>query len=274
MIKILGIPFTSREGAVSTNVESALRIIKEEIRKEPADIVMLPEMFTCGYCALNLVPYAEPVNGPTSAKFRACCDELGVAIGYGFAETSGEDKVYNSWSFIEPGASPKVYRKTHLHPYRKGSPTNEREFLLAGNTLDPFPTAFGKVGVMICYDGFFVEVTRTLVLKGADLILWPSRSGDCIATVGLPAVRALENTVPVVQVDGGQDGPFLPLCAWSVAASSTGTVLASHKGDKPYRVEVDIEEGRRLRASADSGIFSLYTPRRPELYNAIITPRS
>lgn len=271
-MRILGLPYTTAEGMVEANVDGAIRIIIQEIKKSPVDLVVLPEMFTAGYAAANLAPYAEPINGPSMAKFRKCSDELGVAIGYGFAETSGQKRVYNSWALVEPGSDAKIYRKTHLHP--SCQPTvNEPDFLLAGDSLEPMATRLGKLGVMICYDGCFIEVPRTLTLRGADVIIWPTRSGTYLASQSLPALRAMDNTIPIVQVEGAQTGTHLPLRAWSVVASATGTVVLSQKDDAtPFRVDVDIEEGRRLRASTDGGARSLYSPRRPELYGAITQP--
>jgi len=269
IIRVLGLPFRSAEAMVEANVDGALQLIAEELRKDPVDIVVLPELFTCGYCAPCLAPYAEAMNGPTMRKFQKYSDELGVAIGYGFAEVSGTERVYNSWAFLEPGVDAKVYRKMHLHPSKPSSPANEKDFLLPGDSLEPLATRMGWMGVMLCYDGCFVEVPRTLALKGADFIVWPTRSGCYLASHSLTPVRALDNTLPIIQVEGGQTGAYMPLSAWSSAASATGNVLASRKDYMPFRVELDIEEGRRLRASSDAGGHSLYVPRRPELYGAI-----
>ncbi|HIJ65075.1 MAG TPA: carbon-nitrogen hydrolase family protein [Candidatus Hydrogenedentes bacterium] len=269
-ISVLCIPFMSVEGEVEANVDGALRIIAEEARKEKTDLVVLPELFTCGYCSRNLAPCAETVDGPSMQRFRACSKELGLWIGYGFAETHDATRVYNAWALIAPDGDVQVYRKTHLHPFEEGSAVDEREFLAAGETLEPFQTSFATVGVIICYDGCFVEAPRTLVLKGAELIVWPSRSGGYLASQSLPQVRALDNTAPVVQVDGGQQGTHLPIKPWSVAASAMGEVLVSQRDDdRPFRVAIDCDEGTRLRASIDAGAHSLYRTRRPGLYGVI-----
>jgi len=191
-----------------------------------------------------------------------------------FAENSGKKKVYNSWMLIEPGAKPQVYRKTHLHPTTAGGKTNEPEFLLPGQSLEPFNTRLGSIGVMICYDGCFVEVPRVLGLKGADLILWPSRSGGYLAGQSLPHVRSLDNAITTVLVEGGQTGPHLPMDSWSAAYTENGSRRISQKNDSAaFRVTVDVNAGRKLRASVDAGALSLYVPRRPELYGVIAQKR-
>src|SRR6476620_7163036 len=55
-IRILGVPFTSKEGEVAANVEGAIRLIREEMAKSPVDLVVLPELFTCGYAGPDLSP--------------------------------------------------------------------------------------------------------------------------------------------------------------------------------------------------------------------------
>ena len=270
VIKILGIPFKSRESQIEANVQAASQIIRGEMAKDRVDLVVLPELFTCGYCGYDLSPFAESVDGPTVRKFTELSRELDVLIGFGFAESSGRKKVYNSWILLEPGSKPHLYRKTHLHPTSAGGKTNEPEFFLPGKSLAPFTTRLGCIGVMICYDGCLVEVPRVLALKGADLILWPSRSGGYLAGQSLPHVRSLDNAIATVLVEGGQAGAHLPMESWSTVFSEKGERIVSQRNDNSvFRVSIDTEAGRRLRASADAGAHSLYQPRRPELYGVI-----
>jgi predicted amidohydrolase len=269
-LSILGIPYCTREGRVEANVQDALQVIRQEAGREPVDLVVLPELFTCGYCAPRLASWAEPLDGPTMQSFRTCAEELDTLIGFGFAEVTGQERTYNSWALFEPDGQVHVYRKTHLHPAPPGSPVNEREMLLPGPELQPFHTRLGTIGVMICYDGCFVEVPRTLALQGADVILWPSRSGAYLASLDLARVRAYDNVIPVVQVEGAQDGPYMPLKGWSIAARETGEVVVNQRQDAtPFRVAFDLEAAARLRHSTEAGSHTKYANRRPELYRAI-----
>src|SRR5262245_10296923 len=133
-VKVLGLPLKTEEGQSQKNVELASQIIRKEMAKERVDLVVLPELFTCGYCGFDLSPFAEAQDGPSAQKFAALSRELDVLIGYGFAESSGKKKVYNSWMLLEPDGAKHVYRKTHLHPTERGGKTNEPEFLLAGDS--------------------------------------------------------------------------------------------------------------------------------------------
>jgi predicted amidohydrolase len=269
-IEILGIPFTSAEGQMRANVGGAVQIIRSELAKSRADLVVLPELFTCGYCGPDLTPFAESTDGPSARTFAALSRELDVLIGFGFAETASKTRVYNSWMLIEPDGKKHIYRKTHLHPTETGGKTNEPELFLPGKSLEPFATRLGSIGVMICYDGCFVEVPRVLALKGADLILWPSRSGGYLAGQSLPHVRSLDNVIATVLVEGGQNGPNLAMDCFSAVYSENGSRVVSQKNDSsPFRVSIDVAAGRKLRASDNAGAHSLYLPRRPELYDVI-----
>lgn len=273
-MNILCLPFTSQEGGVRENVAGALAVIRRELHREKADLVVLPELFTCAYAKPPLAPHAESADGPSVRQFQACARELDVHIGFGFAESSGGERVYNSWALVEPGGAVLVYRKTHLHMHKPGSPINEPDFLLPGNELRPFNTRLGCLGVMICNDGVYLETARTLVLQGADVILWPTRSGTYLASTDMPRWRAFDNSVAVVQVEGGQAGPHMQLQTWSMAVEAEGTVLVSQKGsDAPFRVSIDVAAGRRLCASADGGAFAKIVPRRPDLYGPICAGR-
>jgi len=70
VIRILGVPFTSKEGEVAANVERAVQVIKGETARSRVDLVILPELFTCGYAGPDLSPYAESVDGPSARKFE------------------------------------------------------------------------------------------------------------------------------------------------------------------------------------------------------------
>src|SRR5207302_11162006 len=138
-------PFATQEGQVEANVKAAIQITRQEMAKDPVDLVVLPELFTCGYCGYDLSPYAESANGPSARKFAELSRELDVLIGFGFAESSAKKRVYNSWMLIEPGSKRHLYRKTHLHPTSAGGKTNEPELFLPGQSLEPFVTRLGSL---------------------------------------------------------------------------------------------------------------------------------
>src|SRR5262245_15381906 len=101
-VQFLSVCFESREGDVPGNVGRATTLIRDDFRERGrADVVVLPELFTSGYCSLDLGPYAENLDSPTVRNFVALSAELDTIIAWGFAErpakaAAGDRRVYNS----------------------------------------------------------------------------------------------------------------------------------------------------------------------------------
>jgi len=217
---------------------------------------------------MDLSPYGEEADSETFSAFAALAEEIGAVVGWGFAEKATGRRVYNSFALLEPGRLPVIVRKTHLHLSDPGSQTNEPEFLLPGDELGLVVTSLGTFGVMICYDGCFVEVARSLVLQGADCILWPSRSDRYIPNTGFPRIRAIDNIVPVVYVEGGQTGRNFPLRSHSQIIDHRGNVLSESEGEGLLQATLNVGEARDFR-QASLGASAQYRVRRPELYRSI-----
>lgn len=106
MIRVLGVGFDSAEGDVAGNVAGALETVRRAVRESPADLVVLPELFTCGYCGLDLTPWAEPLGGETVRRFHELARDLDCTICFGLAEAGDGRRVYNSCAVVEPGRPP------------------------------------------------------------------------------------------------------------------------------------------------------------------------
>jgi predicted amidohydrolase len=266
-MRVLSINFNSVEGDIAGNVARAIAIIRAQA---PADLIILPELFTSGYCALDLTPWAETPDSSTFATFQALAEELDVVLGWGYAAPSAvPGKVYNAYAVAQPGRVPQIVHKTHLHPYHPGHQFNEPAFLVPGDRLGLVETRLGLLGVMICFDGCFVEVPRSLVLAGAQAILWPTRSGTYLAGAGLPRVRALDNVVPILMAEGAQTGAS-PLACRAHLCDHTGAILAEYQGHAGgcLTAEVDLDAARTVRATPISATGQ-YCVRRPELYGKL-----
>jgi predicted amidohydrolase len=134
-----------------------------------ARIVLLPELVTSGYVfesAEEVRALAIRVEELADWADEAARAEA-VVVG-GFAELGEDGAVYNSAAVFGPGGLAAVYRKTHLW---------DREKLCFEPGAEAAPvveTPFGRIGVAVCYDLYFPELTRGLVLAGADLIALPA----------------------------------------------------------------------------------------------------
>lgn len=156
--------------------------------RQNADFVVLPETLTYYGTGLKYVDAAEPVPGPSTDYFGELAMKHDLYIVAGLLERD-KHLVYNVAVLLGPdGKIVGKYRKVTL-------PRGEIEGgIMPGDEYPVFDTRFGKVGMMICYDGFFPEVARELSNNGAEVIAWPV--WGCNPLLG--AARACENHVYVI----------------------------------------------------------------------------
>ena len=136
-----------------------------------ADLIVLPELALSGYYfkdKTEAIKFAEnPDSSPRLDAIVTLAKKSNMHLVLGFAEKRG-DQCYNSAALIGPNGIEHIYRKAHLF--------NEEKFW-----FEPGDTPFSvniingvKIGVMICFDWVFPEVTRVLALQGAQIICQPS----------------------------------------------------------------------------------------------------
>jgi predicted amidohydrolase len=159
-----------------------------EAAGQKADLVVLGETLTFYGLGKSFADVAEPIPGPSTDYFGGLAKKLNLYIVAGLVERSGH-LIYNTAALIGPdGKLVGKYRKTSL-------PRSEIEGGIApGSDYPVFETRFGRVGMMICYDGFFPEVARQLTNHGAEVIAWPVWGCNPL----LARARACENHVYVV----------------------------------------------------------------------------
>jgi predicted amidohydrolase len=169
-VTIACIQFEPTIGAVEAN----LAAIEERVRTAHANgarLIVLPELADSGYVfdsAQELAALAQPIPGGRSAEFLcALARELDIYIVSGLAEAA-EGKFYNSAVFCGPEGYIGTYRKLHLW-------NRENLFFEKGDLgLPVFDTPLGRIGIAICYDGWFPETFRQLAMKGAELVCVPT----------------------------------------------------------------------------------------------------
>jgi predicted amidohydrolase len=160
-----------------------------EAARQRADLIVLGETLTYANLGKRFADVAEPVpGGPSTAYFAELARQYKLHIVPGLVERDG-NLIHNSAILIDPdGQVLGKYRKVCL-------PRGEVDGGLApGNDYPVFTTRFGRVGLMICYDGFFPEVARELANRGAEVIAWPVWGCNPL----LARARACENHVYLV----------------------------------------------------------------------------
>lgn len=159
-----------------------------EAARQKADLVVLGETVPTASLKPDVIRYAEPVPGPSTEYFGTLAAKHKLHIALSLYERDAH-LVYNTAVLLGPdGKLIGKYRKVCL-------PHGEVEKGIApGHEYPVFDTAIGKVGLMVCYDGFFPEVARELGNRGAEVIAWPVWGCDPL----LARARACENHVYLV----------------------------------------------------------------------------
>jgi predicted amidohydrolase len=159
-------------------------LIAEAARRK-ADLAVLGETLTYVGLGKSFAEVAEPIPGPSTEYFGRLARQHNLYIVPGLLERAGH-LVYNVAVLIGPdGRVIGKYRKVCL-------PRGEVDGgVTPGSEYPVFPTRFGTVGLMVCYDGFFPEVARELSNRGAEVIAWPVWGCNPL----LARARACENHV-------------------------------------------------------------------------------
>ncbi len=169
VVKVAAIQTRARTGDKEGNTRQALDAVRRACW-DGVRLVVLPELGNSGYVFNSreeVAELAEPIGGDTTQLWLDAAREHDVYICGGFLEVEA-GRFYNSALLVGPDGLIGHYRKVHLWD-------EEKLFFEPGNLgLNVFNVPFGRVGIMICYDGWHPEVARILKLKGADIILDPT----------------------------------------------------------------------------------------------------
>ena len=263
---------------MDANIE-AVSVLVREAAHHGARIILPPELFEGHYfCQTQEERFfarAKPVGEHKAVRaMQALAAELQVYIPCSFFERDGPH-YYNSLAMIDDaGAVMGVYRKSHIPD---GPGYTEKFYFRPGNTgFKVWDTKYGKLGVGICWDQWYPETARAMMLMGADVLMFPTAIGEEPAAEELDTSRlwrramighAVSNVVPVVAsnrigTEGGasfyghsfitnERGDFVG----EFGAGETGVLVA----------EFDLELVRKHRAT-----FGFFRDRRPELYGRLV----
>lgn len=225
----------------------------EKIKDENPDFVILPEMFCCPYQTENFPIYAEKEGGPVWQQLSGYAKQYGIyLIGGSMPEKDAEGNVYNtSYIFDREGKQIGKHRKVHLFDLdvKGGQTFKESDTLTAGDSDTVFDTEFGKIGVMLCFDIRFPELSRMMVNDGVKVIFVPAAFN---MTTG-PAhwelsfrTRALDNQIYMVGCAPARD-VSAGYISWghSIVTDPWGRVidmLDEKKGILLAELDMDYEE--------------------------------
>ncbi len=272
--------------ACSWDIEANLATAERLVRRaagECAGVVLLQELFETPYFCITEeaahLALARPFEGNALiARFAALAAELGVVLPLSFFERAGE-AAFNSLAMIDAdGRVLGLYRKSHIP---QGPGYEEKFYFTPGDTgFRVWDTALGRIGVGICWDQWFPEAARAMVLHGAELLLYPTAIGSEPHLPGFDSQphwetvmrgHAAANLVPVAasnrigrEAQGEREVTFY---GSSFIAGPTGEVAAraDRESETVLTATFDLDAVREQRRA-----WGLFRDRRPDLYRPLL----
>lgn len=254
------------------NVKKALQMIKES-SKEDVQLVILPEMFNCPYENSKFEEYAEYMGAsPTLKSMSSAASKFDLHLVAGSIPEKTDEGIYNtSFVFDNQGEIIGFHRKIHLFDIDvPGKITfKESDTLKSGNDITVVDTELGKMGIGICYDIRFPELSRIMALKGADILVFP---GAFNMTTGpahwepLIRTRAIDNQVFVVAVSPAPNNNANYVAyGHSMVCNPWGEVLSIAEFEENIiYAELDLKSEQKIREE-----LPLLKNRRSDIYHLI-----
>ncbi|MBL8584664.1 MAG: N-carbamoylputrescine amidase [Rhizobiaceae bacterium] len=268
----------------AANVDRAEALVREAAAAG-ANIILLQELFeTTYFCKTEHARHlglAKPFEGnPLVERFAALARELGVVLPVSFFERAGQAH-FNSLAMVDAdGTVLGLYRKSHIPD---GPGYEEKYYFSPGDTgFRVWDTAFGRLGVGICWDQWFPEAARAMALKGAEILIYPTAIGSEPPSPGYDSQPHWEtvmrghagaNLMPLIAANRigtevSADGCAVTFYGSSFLADWTGQVVARASRDRQelLTASFDLDEIAGFRRG-----WGLFRDRRPDLYGALAT---
>ncbi|EGC36199.1 hypothetical protein DICPUDRAFT_32199 [Dictyostelium purpureum] len=252
------------------NVRNALKFI-DEAAKNGANLVSLPECFNCPYATKVFEQYSETESGETVKQLSDAAKKNNIwLIGGSIPEKDPIDgKIYNTcFIFNDKGELIKKHRKVHLFDIDVPNKIKfkESETLTPGNDFTVIDIGYCKVGVGICYDIRFAELSMLYTRMGAKMLVFP---GSFNLVTGpahwelLQRGRAVDNQSYVAAVSPARN-PDSAYQSWghSTVVDPWGRILS--KTDEHQSIiyaDIDLNELNEVRSS-----IPITVQRRNDLY--------
>jgi len=264
-IRIAAVTFNSAVNQVNHNLDRMLPWI-EKARTNGADLICFPELNVTGYSTKpEMNVSAEPIPGPISERLVQMADENQIVILAGMAEMDEKGPIFASHLVVTPQTISGIYRKIHIAP-------PEHNIFSPGNSVPLFEVQAVKLGIQLCYDAHFPELSTRMAIEGADIIFIPHASPRGTPTEKFNSwmrhltARAFDNSVFIVacnQVGENQNGLHFPGVA--VTIDPSGEVIEKNIGDIDGMIIADLKADA-LEAVRGHRMRYFLPNRRPELY--------
>jgi len=234
-------------------------------------VAILPEMFNCPYQTELFSQYAESYpEGNTFRMLKQTAAEANiVVVGGSVPERDENNNVYNtSFIFDNKGRLLGRHRKMHLFDVaiKGGTVFTESSILSAGQEMTVVKIPGLTLGVAICYDVRFPELSRLMTLAGAELLIFPAAFGWTTGPVHwelLMRSRAIDNQVFIVGAAPARTpGAKYQAYGHSIIVDPWGKILAMADSEETMMtVEIDMNTIDSVREQ-----LPLLKHRQPDIY--------
>lgn len=260
---------------VEANVAHSLGLIGRAVELG-AKLVVLPELSNTGYMFQSreeAFALSEPIpNGPTVKAWCGIAAKHGLHLVAGICERDG-DKLFNSAVLIGPAGYIGTFRKVHLW-------NEENLYFEPGDLGIPvFHTAIGRIGMAICYDGWFPETYRLAALQGADIVCVPTnwvpipgqaKGREAMANI-LAMAAAHSNSIYIACADRVGTERGQPFEGQSLIVGHTGWPVAGPASrDEEEILTADVALGEARRARNWNAFNQVLRDRRSDLYDEML----
>ncbi len=260
------------------NAERMAALVRQVHAEHGSELIVFPELANTGYLtgrdrefARRFALVAEPIPGPTTEAIGVAARAESVYVVAGICEASTQipGTMYNAAVLIGPtGKVEGIHRKIHI-------PAEEKHYFHAGNTAEVYRTELGTLGLQVCADVRFPELSRIQALKGAEILCYAynkPKNKRGVPDSSLPSLtwltytRAIENVLYAIAANRvGCEGD-LAFDGSSVIVGPNGAVLAESRSEEEEVLVATLSREALLEERAYNPVFR---DRQPSLYRPI-----
>jgi N-carbamoylputrescine amidase len=264
-IRIAAVIFNSIVNRPRHNLDRMESFI-DRAKSQSADLICFPELNITGYSTkASIEESAEPVPGPISRRVHEMARHYQITVLAGMAQKGDNHDLYAGHLVVTPQETIGSYKKVHIAP-------PEMDIFSAGDTIPLFEIAGIKLGIQLCYDAHFPELSTHMALQGADVIFIPHASPRGTPTQKLTSwlrhltARAFDNGVYVVACNQtGDNGNGLHFPGVAVVIDPSGEILDNDTSGREGLLITDLKADR-LTAVRGHRMRYFLPNRRPDLY--------
>lgn len=264
-IRIAAVCMHAEPGDLDNNLKTTEAFVTQA-SEAGANIVCFPELSISGYTLDNPGPIGEAMpRQEILEQVTGMARDRDIIIVAGFIETSDGEKPYISQMIASPEGPTCIYRKTHLSP-------QEKKQFRAGEQIEVFQQGRLHIGVQLCYEAHFPEITTVLALEGADIIFLPHASPRGTPEEKtrswlrhLPA-RAFDNALFIIACNQvGETAAGLSFPGVALVIGPDGNLMGSYGGLRENMLTVDLK-AEALKGMREHRMKYFLPNRRPHLY--------